>query len=295
MKIIKELALLLLLIAFSRIYYTNGQLITKNVFKQETHSTREILNESALKHNRDYFHYDNNIYKNSSNTIKSKGKRSLQLSKEPSNLGIFLEINQLQNNFDNTNPMCNIDNCFMPHGVCVGDLVCKCSKYFGNLLKIDLIKRIRINNNENFISTLISQNNIAFYFAEYLRKFYSESFCAYHKKSQLIAFLLESIFIIGIGHFYLNRFLHGFFKMLLIMLVILLVFSMKKSKIDIKFFMCVESSKLSFAYFLNFLLFIFVVNFISIHIIDVIMIARNHYKDGFGFSMISWNTDFYNR
>lgn len=289
MKIIKELALLLILIAFSRIYDTTGQIITKNLFKKDIHTIKEILNESALKHKKDYSVNNEKKYTFS----KIKEKRNLILLNEPSNLNFFLEINQLKNNYDTNIPVCIIKNCFMPHGVCVGDSFCKCSKNFGNLLMIDLIERIRINNNENFISKLMSHNDIAYFFAEYFRKFYSESFCGYHKKSQLITFLLESIFLIGIGHFYSNRFFHGLLKFLLIALIILLVSSMKKSKIEIKFFMNVISDKLSFDYLYNFLFFILFVNFIFVHIVDVIMIASNQYLDGFGFPMISWNSRFY--
>lgn len=284
MKIIKELALLLILIAISRVNYTNGQLITKNTLKKDSPKSKEILNESALKHKRDY------ITEKFPNAHKSKEKRSLILSSS----NIFLEINQLKNNFENKSPICSITNCFMPHGVCVEENVCKCSKYFGNLFMIDLIEKIKTNNIENFISVLLSQNEISFYFSDYFKKFYSEIFCGYHKKSQIIAFFLESIFLIGIGHFYLNRFFHGLFKLLLILFIILLVFSMKKSKIEIKFFMSITADKLSFDFFLNFMYFILVVNFIFIHLVDVIMIASNQYKDGFGFSMLSWNSHYNN-
>ena len=46
-----------------------------------------------------------------------------------------------------------------------------------------------------------------------LKNFYGSNYCNYPRKFQIIAFLIESITIIGLGHFYLNRFLHGFIKM----------------------------------------------------------------------------------
>ncbi len=290
MKIIKEFALLLILVAFSRIFYINGQLITNNVFKGERLSSKEYINESSLRHKRNNDVYD---YKKFSTAFKTKGKRSLVLLNDSFSLSFFLEINQIKDDYYINSLICNIKNCFMPHGVCIGDSVCKCSRYYGNLFMIDLTEKIKIKNSENFISKLLNQNDLAYYLAEYFRKKFSESFCAYQKKSQLIAFLLEFIFLMGIGHFYLNRFFHGFYKIFLIIFIILVWFSMKKSKIEIKFFLSF-SHKLSSDCLLNFLFFILVGNFIFIHIIDVIMIASNRYKDGFGFHIISWNSRFCN-
>jgi len=288
MKIIKESALLLILITFSRIYYSNGQLITNNAYKKDPQSSKETLNEYALKCKRHFYDEKN------SEAYKFKSKRNRILLKQPSYFNFFLEINQLKNYYENNNPICNIQNCFMPHGVCVAESICKCSKYFGNLFMIDLKERIKINNNENLVSILLTQNEFSYYLSEYMAKFYSEIFCGYHRKSQLIAFILESIFLIGIGHFYLNRFFHGIYKLVLIFLILLLVFSMKRSKIEKKFFLSITSDKQYLDVFLNFIFFVLIANFIFVHVVDVIMIASNKYLDGFGFSMLTWNSQYFN-
>jgi hypothetical protein len=288
MKIIKELFLLLIIIAFSIIYHISGQLITKNVLKKGLNFSKDSLNENTLKHKREF-------KSNISNASKIGQKINFIFLNEYSNLSFFVEIDQLKNKNEKNNPICNINNCFMPHGVCVGDNICKCAKNYGNLFMIDLIERIKINNIENFLSKLMSQNNSSYAFAEYIKNFYSENFCDYHKKSQLITFFLESVFLIGIGHFFLHRFFHGLFKLLLIILIILLVFSMKKSKIEIKFFMSISSDKPSLEFLLNFIHFILILSYLFIQTIDLLMIASNEYKDGFGFPMISWNSPYYNR
>lgn len=283
MKIITESVLLLIIIALSRVYYTNGQLITKNILKKDLNSSKNQLNEFTLKHKKEF------IIDNSNASIIERKENIISID-EQSNLNLFLQINHSRNKNDKNKQTCNIANCYMPHGVCIENTFCKCSKYYGNLLMIDLIERIKVNNNENFISKLMLQNKINYYFAHYFQNFHSDYFCSYHKKRQLIAFILESLFLVGIGHFYLNRFFHGLFKVLMILLIIFFFFSMKKCKIEVKFFISITSDKFSFDYFLNFMYFIFMLCFFTIHTVDLIMIANNKYKDGFGFTMISWNS-----
>lgn len=190
----------------------------------------------------------------------------------------------------NKNSFCSIKNCFIPFGVCVKDDKCKCSRSYANLKHFNFLKYNRLNRSSLFIN-FFTDNFISNHIMSFLQNFYTATYCSYNRKSQFIAFILESIFIIGFGHFYLNRIFHGLLKMILILIILYIAYLMKKSKVEIKFFTSIKRDLRFIDYFYNFLYFLFFIIFLIIHIIDSIMLSTSIYSDGFGFSLFSWNNN----
>lgn len=179
---------------------------------------------------------------------------------------------------------------------------CKCSRLFRNL-KSRQIKKIELssfNKNNKYLLFLdwLHNNKISLNLINNLNNYfgYGLNFCVYPRKLQIVAFLMESITLIGFGHFYLYRFFQGLFKFGLLCSLILSIFiynkirSINKSNKSIFF----EENKNPFNHiyeqifkFLCFMNYIFVMSF---HIFDIYMLANNYYNDGFGFKLISWNS-----
>jgi hypothetical protein len=101
-------------------------------------------------------------------------------------------------------------------------------------------------------------------------------YCDYKMKSQIVAFLLEVGFILGIGHIYLGRILHGLLKMNVILLFLFLDIFIK-NKIGNK------SLKSKNMYY-NFSLFCYIC-IILFHLVDIVMMGLNKYNDGYGMRM----------
>jgi len=284
MKIIKEVVLLLILIMFWKI---KGQLITKNIIKNEVSDYEKKINDENLKCKRD------NVYINNAKK-KGKNKKLFYSSKNliSDDFIFLLEISQLKRDYVQSKPKvpCDIKNCFMPHGACVLDHICKCTKNYENLKFGDGNEKMKSQNNkDDLFSYYLTHSKFAKYFSSYIENLYTETFCSYHKKYQFLAFILECIFIFGFGHFYLNRIFHGLLKFILVTIILIFIFLLKRTKTEIKFFTSITSNKCLMNYVFNFFLFIFAFMFFILHSIDIMMLANNKYSDGFGFSMIPWN------
>ena len=129
------------------------------------------------------------------------------------------------------------------------DRTCKCSKFYKNL-KLKKFRKIQLSsfyNNNKYLHFLDSlhNNKISLNLINNLNNYYGVNFCIYQRKWQIIAFLIESISFIGIGHFYLFRFFQGLFKMGLSCSLILSIFIYKKIKSSNKrnnFIICEEKN-----------------------------------------------------
>jgi hypothetical protein len=100
--------------------------------------------------------------------------------------------------------------------------------------------------------------------------------CTYQQKKQLIAFFLEMCFASGMGHFYAGRFLYGLIKMIFILLVPVLlgvwIFYYKGSNA----LLLIVMTTLCFA-------------LITWHLVDLIILGMNKYKDGEGVPLLQWS------
>lgn len=101
----------------------------------------------------------------------------------------------------------------------------------------------------------------------------SAKMCSYKLKEQLVAFLLETFLIIGIGHFYCSRIVFGILKLLFLLIVLLLDFILKKLTVKSS----VNKQNLS-----NGISYILYFAFIGFHIYDIVMFGASRYADGNG-------------
>ena len=219
-------------------------------------STEVIFNHSRekielLKVGKLNHNRENNIYKDY--------KRNLEYSKSFNKT--LSESNYKNKLFNKENLICNKKNCNIPYGECINEKVCKCIEPYANL-------EIFINNNIN------SVNN-------------SNLYCRYKMKSQIIAFILEIIFIAGIGHFYMMRIFHGLLKLLLVFILSLIYFIIKKNNSEVKFYSGENNSTKNLL--LNISMVLLISGLLAFQIYDLIMIGSNLYLDGYGIPLISWN------
>ena len=98
-------------------------------------------------------------------------------------------------------------------------------------------------------------------------------FCEYKLKEHIVAFLLETFFVIGIGHLYSGRMTHGIVKMLCILLFIVL-------DVIIKNLMGGKSLKARNGYYSFSLALYF--SIIIYQLFDIVMLGLNRYSDGNG-------------
>jgi len=103
--------------------------------------------------------------------------------------------------------------------------------------------------------------------------------CNYKMKDQLTAFLLELIFIVGIGHLYCGRILHGIFKLIFWAAIIVC---------DILFRCVFKSYNWKTRKCINLLFFILYIIAIFGHTLDIMMFAMNKYKDGKHMPLYCW-------
>jgi hypothetical protein len=134
---------------------------------------------------------------------------------------------------------CTFQNCHN-NSHCIDPNICKCEEGFANF---ETLEEPRIN-----------------------------TFCQYKQKKQVVAFLLETFFSLGLGHFYAGRENYAIIK-LLISICACLFMSVKFSEKDIVT-MCL-STILSFTYLVW-------------QIVDIINFASDNYKDGNGVPLERW-------
>jgi len=217
-------------------------------------STQVMFKFTKEKLNFLQFKYPKNIKENCLNKNQRYSQSRNILKRSPSLIKeTKLKINEKLREF------CNINNCNAPHGKCIDLNECKCLDPYTNLV---------INSNkENFVD--INHK------------------CRYKKKSQLFAFILEIIFMVGFGHLYLLRYKQGIIKISLIFLIILVNIFIRKNNANVKFFSGENNSMKNFM--LNIFLILLVASLLIIQTYDLIMLGNNNYLDGNGIPLISWN------
>lgn len=121
-------------------------------------------------------------------------------------------------------------------------------------------------NSFNIFQDFFINNIFSNYIMHFWQKFYTANFCSYKDFS----LYCEN-----------NSFLT----------ILYLAYLMKRCKIEIKFFLSIKGNKGIIDYFYNFLFFVFIILFVIMHIVDSLMLSIRGYTDGFGFPIISWNSN----
>ena len=220
-------------------------------FMRNIHASREII----LKFSEE----KSNILQLQIQNIRGKKDKKVLIRPSKFNNISISDFHFNKKNSKENKYICNKKNCNKPNGECINDYICKCfDNYF------------------NF-NNLSKSNSI-------------QNFCKYKKKSQIIAFCLEIIFISGMGHFYMMRIIQGLIKLCLIISIMFVLFLFKRYRIEIKYISGPKENFLSFV--LNLILTILFFIFMVFHIFDMMMLTNNSYLDGNGIPLISWNKGF---
>lgn len=178
-------------------------------------------------------------------------------------------IEKFKNNIsakDKRFPPCNRHNCRFPYGECLDNKICKCLEPFAE----PFYQSSQVNSTQ--------QSSL-------------EGFCMYKRKSQIIAFCLELFFVVGLGHFYLNRNASGIYKAICIIILSALFYFLKKKKLEFNKSNPVNFWNRSKRFFVNTLLVLIIIFILSFQIHDLIMLGSNLYTDGYGIPLISWNNN----
>jgi hypothetical protein len=286
-------------------------IISTEVIFKSTKDKLKILQAEKMKNNNDN---EENLFE--------KYKRNLQFLSSTSSNSVNNNPLIIQKDFkakkmnQEKAKICNRKTCKIPYGECVDEKTCKCREPYANLdflllenedinnknkinSSVDKVQTISynkynnnnnnnsfiftINNNNNYNNNLNSANNFNINYNN------SNFYCRYKRKSQLIAFALEAILMAGIGHFYLNRLLHGFVKFTLFFILALIYFLVKRENMDVKFFTIEEQNKSLKILLLNILLVLLVTGLLALQVYDLLMFGTNSFPDGFGVPLISWN------
>eukprot|EP00340_Litonotus_pictus_P008849 CAMPEP_0170514712 /NCGR_PEP_ID=MMETSP0209-20121228/1287_1 /TAXON_ID=665100 ORGANISM="Litonotus pictus, Strain P1" /NCGR_SAMPLE_ID=MMETSP0209 /ASSEMBLY_ACC=CAM_ASM_000301 /LENGTH=253 /DNA_ID=CAMNT_0010798911 /DNA_START=81 /DNA_END=842 /DNA_ORIENTATION=- len=142
---------------------------------------------------------------------------------------------------------CTSDNC--SHGKCIDEEYCVCHRGYASY---------KITNFEDSDEDIDPKDKI---------------YCDYQMKEQIVAFLLETIFILGFGHLYAGRIVHGVLKMLIILLFVAFDLLLKS-------WIASKSLKTkNFYYTLSLSLYFGLLVF---QLLDIVMLGLNKYHDGNG-------------
>jgi len=116
-----------------------------------------------------------------------------------------------------------------------------------------------------------------------ITKGFSGQYCSYEQKKQLYSFLIESFISFGIGHIYAERYLAGYSKLLLGLLIIILYIVQKSFT---KGLALEDFSKTSPKLYITQILLMLVICIWQL--IDIVLIGINTYLDGNGMPLESW-------
>lgn len=162
-------------------------------------------------------------------------------------------------------PICDLDSCERENGVCISDSECKCNYGHINYFNGSAVKKA----------------------------------CDYKLSFQLYALMLEIFLPFGLGHIYCKRYLIGFIKLLVLLIIPFIAFLVNRKILENKadkspFIAKVsrESSSQSFTFvnlkkIVSFLISIwYFVVFFAWFIFDLVIFSANKHKDGSGFDLI---------
>lgn len=151
---------------------------------------------------------------------------------------------------------CNKENCL--YGRCIDEGTCVCLQgYATNLNK--------------------QQQNY------HLEKNQDKTFCNYKLKEQIVAFLLETLLVLGFGHIYAGRLIFGIVKMICIILFIGVDCIIKNSINE-------KSLKAKNLYYSLSLAIYFIL--ILFQLFDIVMLGLNKYTDGNGMPLYFYSEDY---
>lgn len=108
--------------------------------------------------------------------------------------------------------------------------------------------------------------------------FDTDTLCQYKKKKQLIAFLLEFFLMLGIGHYYLENYVHAILKSIVFLTAYSLFISLK--------FLSVKTEQNNpYRVIISLLASLLLITIIVWQCIDVILMGIGFYTDGNGVEM----------
>lgn len=148
--------------------------------------------------------------------------------------------------------LCNNINCRSPFGKCADLNTCECGELYFD------------------VPFLLKNHNL---------------FCRYRQKSQAVEFILELMFLSGLGHLYSERSALGLMKLSFTIITIILIHFIKthipsetEQDDDRNHTAEISDKNKILKYLPNAILFIF----FSVQIFDLFLICRNSYSDGYG-------------
>lgn len=218
-----------------------------------------VKNNVVIMRKKEYFDiFDMRNYRKNNPIDKDIDKIPLELYDEGGNFN---------KNFLKTDIICTRKNCKIPYGECISNKICQCLEGYASI-------------DENPSSISDKDNNFNG----------NKIYCNYRQKNQLIAFLLEFIFLFGLGNFYLNRCNQAIIKMILFIFLLIMICLIRKYEIRSRFFLEENiSNKRNLV--INLLMVFSSCAFLFYHIFDIYMLATNSYFDGYGVEILSWNRD----
>ena len=148
---------------------------------------------------------------------------------------------------------CNKTNCGEPFGKCVDSKTCECSEWY-----VDV---------------------------PYL---HHKNYCTYRIKSQAVAFVLELLFLSGVGHLYSSRTIVGLTKLIFSVIIVIVIHCLN-SHIVSESDVAENRHKNTILKYFPYVLAIF---FFSVQVLDLFLIARNYYLDGYGIQVKKFTFDF---
>ena len=149
--------------------------------------------------------------------------------------------------------LCNKTNCGEPFGKCIDSKTCECSDWY-----VDV---------------------------PYLNH---KHYCTYLLKSQAAAFVLELLFLCGVGHLYSSRTVVGLTKLIFAVIIVIVIHFMN-SHIVSESDVTENRNKNAVLKYFPYILTIF---FFSVQFLDLFLIARNYYLDGYGIPVKKFTFDF---
>lgn len=159
---------------------------------------------------------------------------------------------------------CTNYSCHPPYGKCIDSTTCQCGDWYMNV--------------------------------PYLS--YSHShICTYRQKSQVVSFILELMFLSGIGHLYASRSVIGLSKLIFSVIIVIVLHFMSshvssRSNEDYLNQANQNSSNTPKNKILQYLPYILMAFFFMVQFIDLILIGKNFYLDGYGIPMKEFKFNF---
>lgn len=215
----------------------------EEVMKLKTGSNQHNLNKNQTEFVHISKQENLNDHYSPSNTQKRLKLREVEpiLSNDPSKEVILVFTRPNKSKLYVVNDIkCNVSNC-PPPNFCTDSRTCKCGEGRVNFIAP----------NEN------AEKNL---------------YCQYIQKKQIIAFTIEFFTNSGLGHIYATRYIHGYLKLMLLLMLLVLSITRKSGSIGL-----FSISSCIFSCFA-----------VVIYILDCINFAVNNYTDRYDIPLQHW-------